>query len=110
MANTLEERLERILPGGKGVWIPMDHGASGFPVDGLTDTEFVIDSVIRGGADAIVFRRVFSAITILGMAGMDMFATSQSPPFTEGEDPKTRFPWQQLQKHSSGVRAEFQLK
>ncbi|MAK89485.1 MAG: fructose-bisphosphate aldolase [Euryarchaeota archaeon] len=57
MANTLEERLERILPGGKGVWIPMDHGASSFPVDGLTDTEFVVDSVIGGGADAIVLQK-----------------------------------------------------
>ena len=57
MAKTLEERLERILPGGKGVWIPMDHGASSFPVDGLTDTEFVVDSVIGGGADAIVLQK-----------------------------------------------------
>ena len=57
MANTLEERLERILPGGKGVWIPMDHGASSFPVEGLTDTEFVVDSVIGGGADAIVLQK-----------------------------------------------------
>ena len=57
MANTLEERLERLLPGGKGVWIPMDHGASSFPVDGLTDTEFVVDSVIGGGADAIVLQK-----------------------------------------------------
>ena len=57
MANTLEERLERILPGGKGVWIPMDHGASSFPVEGLTDTEFVVDSVIRGGADAIILQK-----------------------------------------------------
>lgn len=57
MANTLEERLERILPGGKGVWIPMDHGASSFPVEGLSDTEYAVDSVIRGGADAIVMQK-----------------------------------------------------
>ena len=55
-------------------------------------------------------KRVFSAITIPGMAGTGMFATSQSPPFTEVRDPKTRFPCQQLQKHSSGVQTEFQLK
>ena len=28
MADTLEDRLDRILPDGKGVWVPLDHGAS----------------------------------------------------------------------------------
>ena len=30
VAETKTSRLERLLPGGKGVWIPIDHGASDF--------------------------------------------------------------------------------
>ena len=35
MVEGLESRLDMILPGGKGVWIPMDHGISQYPEDGL---------------------------------------------------------------------------
>ena len=27
--------LSRLLPDGRGVWIPMDHGLSGYPESGL---------------------------------------------------------------------------
>ena len=57
MADALSDRLDRILPGGKGVWIPMDHGASSFPVRGLEDTDSAVDAVISGGADAIVMQK-----------------------------------------------------
>ena len=51
------ERLKSLLPNGRGVWIPIDHGASDFPVDGLTDTEHVINSLVRAGVDAIVAQK-----------------------------------------------------
>ena len=51
------ERLKSLLPDGRGVWIPIDHGASDFPVDGLTDTEHVINSLVRAGVDAIVAQK-----------------------------------------------------
>ena len=35
MVDGLVDRLARILPGGKGVWVPMDHGISGYPEKGL---------------------------------------------------------------------------
>ena len=35
MADTLEDRLDRMLPNGKGVWVPLDHGASNYPEQGL---------------------------------------------------------------------------
>ena len=57
MADTLPTRLERILPGGRGVWIPMDHGASSYPVRGLMNTDSAVDAVISGGADAIVLQK-----------------------------------------------------
>ena len=57
MADVLAGRIEAILPGGRGVWIPMDHGASGFPEPGLEDTDSAVDFAIEGGADAIVLHK-----------------------------------------------------
>ena len=50
-------RLESLLPNGRGVWIPIDHGASDFPVEGLTDTKNVICALVRAGVDAIVAQK-----------------------------------------------------
>ena len=55
MADVLAGRIEAILPGGRGVWIPMDHGASGFPEPGLEDTDSAVDFAIEGGADAVSY-------------------------------------------------------
>ncbi len=57
MSGSLPERLERLLPNGRGVWIPMDHGLSGYPEDGLDRMDSVIDSIISDGADAIVCQK-----------------------------------------------------
>ena len=57
MSGSLAERLERLLPNGRGIWIPMDHGLSGYPEVGLDRMDSVIDSVIEGGADAIVCQK-----------------------------------------------------
>ncbi len=53
----LAGRLEAILPGGRGVWVPMDHCASAFPIPGLEDTNSAVDAAISGGADAIVLQK-----------------------------------------------------
>ena len=37
MADDLDERLSRLLPEGRGLWIPMYHGISGYPEKGLGD-------------------------------------------------------------------------
>ena len=57
MSGVLSTRLERLLPNGRGVWIPMDHGLSGYPEDGLDRLDSVVDSIIAGGADAIVCQK-----------------------------------------------------
>lgn len=57
MGDQLSSRMETILPGGKGVWIPMDHGASRFPEPGLEDTISAVDAAIEGGADAIIMHK-----------------------------------------------------
>ena len=46
--------MQKILPNGRGVWIPIDHGGSDFPVEGLVEIESTIKSLISAGVDAII--------------------------------------------------------
>jgi len=48
-------RLRRIFrQDGRTVIIPMDHGVSVGPIEGLTDMSETIDNVAKGGADAVL--------------------------------------------------------
>ena len=49
-----QEILDEILPNGKGVWIPIDHGVTDFPCEGLENIEQTIRDLIAGGVDVIV--------------------------------------------------------
>jgi len=51
------QRLARLLPNGRGVWIPIDHGASDYPNPGLEDLENLIQSLIDAGVNAIVAQK-----------------------------------------------------
>lgn len=52
------DRMKRILPTSRGVWIPIDHGVSDWPVEGLSDIgELVAQITGRRGANAIVAHR-----------------------------------------------------
>lgn len=51
------ERLDRLLPNRRGVWIPIDHGASDYPTAGLEDLEGLIQSLIDAEVDAIVAQK-----------------------------------------------------
>lgn len=55
--NTKAQRLNRLFPDGKGVWIPIDHGASDYPCDGLEDLEATISGLVEAGVDAIVAQK-----------------------------------------------------
>ena len=44
-----------LLPNGKGVWIPIDHGVSDFPVKGLENLSELIPKISH--ADAIVAQK-----------------------------------------------------
>ena len=46
---------ETLLPKGKGVWIPIDHGVSDFPVNGLENLDQLIEKISH--ADAIVAQK-----------------------------------------------------
>ena len=49
-----QDFMQKILPNGRGVWIPIDHGVSDFPVEGLVEIESTIKSLIQAGVDAII--------------------------------------------------------
>ena len=49
-----QEILSEILPKGRGVWVPIDHGVTDFPSQGLEDIESTINSLIAGEVDVIV--------------------------------------------------------
>lgn len=51
------DRLDRLLPNGRGVWIPIDHGMSDYPTQGLEDTEQLIRQLVSAGVNAIVAQK-----------------------------------------------------
>lgn len=57
MADEVNDVLSSLLPGGRGVWIPMDHGLSSYPVEGLNDVDSAVDDCISAGVDAIVLQK-----------------------------------------------------
>ena len=52
-------RLERIIDRltGKTVIVPMDHGVTVGPIQGLTDMKSAVDNVVAGGANAIIIHK-----------------------------------------------------
>lgn len=56
-AMNKSERLEHLLPNGRGVWIPIDHGMSDYPTQGLEDTEELIRQLVSAGVNAIVAQK-----------------------------------------------------
>jgi len=52
-------RIKRLLNrvSGKTVIVPMDHGVSMGPIDGLQDVDATVNMVIRGGANAAVVHK-----------------------------------------------------
>jgi class I fructose-bisphosphate aldolase len=52
-------RLERIIDrnSGKTVIIPMDHGVTVGPIEGLTDMRLTISKMVAGGANAILMHK-----------------------------------------------------
>ena len=47
--------IDSLLPGGKGVWIPIDHGVSDFPVNGLENLDDLLEKISH--ADAVVAQK-----------------------------------------------------
>ena len=49
-----QDIMTEILPKGRGVWVPIDHGVTDFPCQGLEDIEATIKSLIAGEVNVIV--------------------------------------------------------
>ena len=49
-----QDVMAKIVPKGKGVWVPIDHGVTDFPCVGLENIEATITAIIAGGANVIV--------------------------------------------------------
>jgi len=50
-------RLNRILESGRAVIVPMDHGVSEGPIEGLTDMGRMVSLVEKGGASAVLLHK-----------------------------------------------------
>jgi class I fructose-bisphosphate aldolase len=52
-------RLERIINrnSGRTVIVPMDHGVSAGPIDGLIDMRDAVSKVVKGGANAVLMHK-----------------------------------------------------
>ncbi|MFB6198418.1 MAG: fructose-bisphosphate aldolase, partial [Halobacteriaceae archaeon] len=57
MQTGLQARIDRLRTNEGYVIIPMDHGITLGAVEGLDDIESTIDSVTRGGADAVLTQK-----------------------------------------------------
>ncbi|QCC48343.1 2-amino-3,7-dideoxy-D-threo-hept-6-ulosonate synthase [Halobellus limi] len=53
----LSARLDRVSTGGRYLVVPMDHGITLGAVKGLVDLESTVDSITRGGADAVLTQK-----------------------------------------------------
>lgn len=52
-----EVRLSRIMRDGRILCIPMDHGVTDGPIRGLTDMNWIVSEVARGGATCVVLHK-----------------------------------------------------
>ena len=55
--NEKQEKLGRILEKGKAVIVPMDHGTSEGPIEGLYDMDDAVSKVAKGGASAVLLHK-----------------------------------------------------
>ena len=113
MSGSLPERLERLLPNGRGVWIPMDHGLSGYPEDGLDRMDAVLDSIIAGGADAIVCQKgvVSHQSTRTGWNGFVCHVSASTAHGGENSQSKVKIASasEALSRGASGVSGQINL-
>ncbi len=65
-------RLRRVAPSGRAVIIPMDHGVSSGPIDGLENPAKAVDLARRGGATSVVVHKglIPAIATSLGDMGL----------------------------------------
>jgi fructose-bisphosphate aldolase/2-amino-3,7-dideoxy-D-threo-hept-6-ulosonate synthase len=64
------KRLHRIMPDGKTVIVPMDHGVTNGPIKGLVNMQIIVNKLLEGGADAMVIHKGIANAVDTGKAGL----------------------------------------
>jgi len=70
MNSGKRKRLNRIMPDGKTVIVPMDHGVTNGPIRGLENMQTIINKLLEGGADAMVIHKGIAKTVDTGNAGL----------------------------------------
>lgn len=66
-------RMNRILESGKAIIVPMDHGISEGPIDGLIDMDRAVSLADKGGASAVLLHKgVIKSLRTLPKCGIIM--------------------------------------
>jgi fructose-bisphosphate aldolase/2-amino-3,7-dideoxy-D-threo-hept-6-ulosonate synthase len=79
MASGKSIRMQRITSSGRMVCIPMDHGVSAGPIQGLENPEQIIRKIEQGGATAILAQKgIFKALSAPTKIGMIVHITGST--------------------------------
>jgi fructose-bisphosphate aldolase/2-amino-3,7-dideoxy-D-threo-hept-6-ulosonate synthase len=74
-----QKRLRRIFrDDGKTVIIPMDHGVTDGPIQGLQDMQSIVQKLIAGGADAVVLHKGVAKNVDTGGLGLIIHASAST--------------------------------
>lgn len=85
MISGKKRRLQRIFRRDKrSVIIPMDHGVTAGPIQGLQNMQTIIEKLNRGGADAILLHKGIAKTTDTGRTGLIIHLSAST---TLGPDP-----------------------
>jgi fructose-bisphosphate aldolase/2-amino-3,7-dideoxy-D-threo-hept-6-ulosonate synthase len=68
--NGKKRRLKRIMPDGRTVVVPMDHGVTSGPIKGLERMAEIVRLVGEGGCDAIVVHKGLAKALEIGAIGL----------------------------------------
>lgn len=70
MNSGKRKRFHRIMPGGKTVVVPMDHGVTNGPIKGLVNMQTIVSKLLEGGADAMVVHKGIANAVDTGNLGL----------------------------------------
>lgn len=70
MNSGKRKRLHRIMPDGKTVIVPMDHGVTNGPIKGLVNMQTIVNKLLEGGADAMIIHKGIANAVDTGKAGL----------------------------------------
>jgi fructose-bisphosphate aldolase/2-amino-3,7-dideoxy-D-threo-hept-6-ulosonate synthase len=70
MSPGKKKRLQRIFQDGRTVMVPMDHGVTSGPIQGLVDMQAIVNKIQEGGADAVIVHKGIAKNIDTGRLGL----------------------------------------